>query len=131
MSPAGPTIACGPAPSPIASGPSRPAPTCRAAAIPASSPRGRRSDRGQGPAGGGGPAYVRWPQDCGAGGGEVKARTESDLIDAVAAHGLSKRQSASVVGSLLNIILRCVEKGEGVKVVGFGHFRIRQKLSRR
>jgi integration host factor subunit alpha len=44
----------------------------------------------------------------------VNALTKNDLINAVAAHGLSKRQSASVV-----------------EFVGFGHFRIRQKLSRR
>jgi len=56
---------------------------------------------------------------------------KNDLINAVAAHGLSKRQSASVVESLFTIIFRCFEKGEDVKIVGFGHFRIRQKLSRR
>jgi integration host factor subunit alpha len=61
----------------------------------------------------------------------VKALTKNDLINAVAAHGLSKRQSASVVESLFNIIFNCFEKGEDVKIVGFGHFRIRQKLSRR
>ena len=54
-----------------------------------------------------------------------------DLVNAVAAHGLSKRQSSSVVESVFDIIFRCFEKGEDVKIVGFGHFRIRRKASRR
>ena len=57
--------------------------------------------------------------------------TKNDLVNAVAAHGLSKRQSASVVESVFDIIFRCFEKGEDVKIVGFGHFRIRRKASRR
>ena len=57
--------------------------------------------------------------------------TKNDLINAVAAHGLSKRQSAAVVESLFDIVSKCFERGEDVKVVGFGHFRIRKKLSRR
>ena len=63
--------------------------------------------------------------------GGVTALTKNDLINAVAAHGLSKRQSASVVESLFDIIFRCFEKSEDVKIVGFGHFRIRRKASRR
>ena len=61
----------------------------------------------------------------------MKALTKNDLINAVAAHGLSKRQSASVVESLFTIIFRCFEKGEDVKIVGFGHFRLRRKTSRK
>ena len=57
--------------------------------------------------------------------------TKNDLVNAVAAHGLSKRQSSSVVESVFDIIFRCFEKGEDVKIVGFGHFRIRRKASRR
>src|SRR5262249_45616677 len=63
--------------------------------------------------------------------GEVTALTKNDLINAVAAHGLSKRQSASVVESLFDIIFRCFEQSQDVKIVGFGHFRIRRKASRR
>ena len=47
----------------------------------------------------------------------MTALTKNDLINEVAAHGLSKRQSASVVETLFDI--------------GFGHFRIRRKASRR
>ena len=57
--------------------------------------------------------------------------TKNDLVNAVAAHGLSKRQSSSVVESVFDIIFRCFEKSEDVKIVGFGHFRIRRKASRR
>ena len=57
--------------------------------------------------------------------------TKNDLINAVAAHGLSKRQSSAVVESLFDIVSKRFERGEDVKVVGFGHFRIRKKLSRR
>ena len=57
--------------------------------------------------------------------------TKNDLVNAVANHGLSKRQSSSVVESVFDIIFRCFEKGEDVKIVGFGHFRIRRKASRR
>jgi integration host factor subunit alpha len=57
--------------------------------------------------------------------------TKNDLINSVAAHGLSKRQSANIVENVFDIIFRCFEKGEDVKIVGFGHFRIRRKASRR
>jgi len=61
----------------------------------------------------------------------VIALTKNDLINAVAAHGLSKRQAATVVESVFDTILSCFERGEDVKIVGFGHFRIRKKASRR
>jgi len=51
--------------------------------------------------------------------------TKNDLVNAVANHGLSKRQSSSVVESVFDIIFRCFEKGEDV------NFRIRRKASRR
>lgn len=57
--------------------------------------------------------------------------TKNDLVNAVAAQGLSKRQSASVVESVFDIMSQCFARGEDVKIVGFGHFRIRRKASRR
>jgi integration host factor subunit alpha len=57
--------------------------------------------------------------------------TKNDLINAVAALGFSKRQSAAVVETVFDSIFRCFEHGEDVKIVGFGHFRIRKKASRR
>ncbi len=61
----------------------------------------------------------------------MSSLTKNDLINAIAAHGLSKRQAASVVESVFDTIFRCFETGEDVKIVGFGHFRIRRKASRR
>lgn len=57
--------------------------------------------------------------------------TKNDLINSVAAHGLSKRQSASVVEAVFDTMLRAFEQGNDVKIVGFGHFRLRNKLSRK
>jgi len=57
--------------------------------------------------------------------------TKNDLINSVAAHGLSKRQSSTLVESIFSTIFNCFEKGEDVKIVGFGHFRVRRKASRR
>ena len=56
--------------------------------------------------------------------------TKNDLVNAVANHGF---ETAVVLGgrSVFDIIFRCFEKGEDVKIVGFGHFRIRRKASRR
>jgi integration host factor subunit alpha len=62
---------------------------------------------------------------------EVGALTKNDLINAVADHGLSKRQSATVVEQMFELIFNCFERSEDVKIVGFGHFRIRRKASRR
>jgi integration host factor subunit alpha len=61
----------------------------------------------------------------------VETLTKNDLINSVAAHGLSKRQSAQVVESVFDIMLRAFEQGTDVKIVGFGHFRLRRKASRK
>ena len=57
--------------------------------------------------------------------------TKNDLINAVAAHGLSKRQSAAVVEMVFDTMLKAFEEGNDVKIVGFGHFRVRKKSSRK
>ena len=57
--------------------------------------------------------------------------TKNDLINAVSAHGLSKGQSADVVEKVFELISNCFQHAEDVKIVGFGHFRIRRKASRR
>lgn len=57
--------------------------------------------------------------------------TKNDLINAVAAHGLSKRQSAAVVEAAFDTMLKAFEQGNDVKIVGFGHFRVRKKLTRK
>jgi integration host factor subunit alpha len=42
--------------------------------------------------------------------------------------GQRRRRARAVQAA---VIFRCFEKGEDVKIVGFGHFRIRRKASRR
>ena len=53
--------------------------------------------------------------------------TKNDLINSVAGHGLSKRQSEAVFDSMI----RAFEQGSDVKIVGFGHFKLRKKASRK
>ncbi len=59
------------------------------------------------------------------------ALTKNDLINAVAVHGLSKRQAATVVEAVFDLMIKAFERGEDVRIVGFGHFRIRKKASRK
>lgn len=59
------------------------------------------------------------------------ALTKNDLINAVAVHGLSKRQAAAVVEAVFDLMIKAFEKSEDVRIVGFGHFRIRKKASRK
>jgi len=57
--------------------------------------------------------------------------TKNDLINAVAAHGLSKRQSAAVVEAIFDTMIQAFAQGNDVKIVGFGHFRVRKKTARK
>jgi integration host factor alpha subunit len=61
----------------------------------------------------------------------VARLTKNDLINAVAAHGLSKRQSSAVVEAVFDEMLKAFGQGNDVKIVGFGHFRLRKKSSRK
>ncbi len=61
----------------------------------------------------------------------MRALTKNDLINAIAVHGLSKRQAAVVVEAVFDLMIKAFERGEDVRVVGFGHFRIRKKASRK
>lgn len=45
--------------------------------------------------------------------------------------GLSKKESALVVDSLLEIMRGTLSQGEDVKISGFGHFMVRRKRARR
>lgn len=45
--------------------------------------------------------------------------------------GLTKKESAQIVESVLKSIFQSLEQGENVKLSGFGHFIIRQKHARR
>ncbi len=45
--------------------------------------------------------------------------------------GLTKKESAQIVESVLSVVRNSLEKGENVKLSGFGHFIVRQKHARR
>ncbi|MFQ5519185.1 MAG: integration host factor subunit alpha [Mariprofundus sp.] len=45
--------------------------------------------------------------------------------------GLTKKESTQIVESVLDAIRQSLEKGENVKLSGFGHFIVRQKHARR
>ena len=45
--------------------------------------------------------------------------------------GLTKKESAEIVESVLNVICDSLEQGENVKLSGFGHFMVREKHARR
>lgn len=45
--------------------------------------------------------------------------------------GLTKKESAQIVESVLRAVFQSLEQGENVKLSGFGHFIIRQKHARR
>ena len=45
--------------------------------------------------------------------------------------GLSKKESAQIVESVLDVVRGSLVSGEDVKLSGFGHFTVRQKHARR
>lgn len=45
--------------------------------------------------------------------------------------GLSKKESAQIVETVLNEVKRALASGEDVKLSGFGHFILREKHARR
>ncbi len=58
--------------------------------------------------------------------------TKSDIIDTVhnALGGISKRQSAEIVELVFDTMKETLEKGEVLRISGFGNFVIREKKSR-
>ena len=60
-----------------------------------------------------------------------KAITRADLAEAVYHEvGLSRKASAELVEQVLEEICQTLEKGETVKLSGFGNFAVRQKSER-
>ncbi len=58
----------------------------------------------------------------------TKADLVTNLYEKV---GLSKKESSMIVEQIFEIIRSCLEKGEKVKISGFGNFNIRSKKVRR
>ena len=62
----------------------------------------------------------------------MKTVTKSDIVDSVNAKiGFSKKDSTEIVDRVFETIKLALEKGESVKIAGFGKFDVRQKRSRR
>lgn len=62
----------------------------------------------------------------------MKTVTKSDIVDSVNSKiGFSKKDSTEIVDRVFETIKHTLEKGESVKIAGFGKFEVRQKHSRR
>ena len=58
--------------------------------------------------------------------------TRADMVELVYERiGVSKREAAAVVESIFDIIKESLERGENVKISGFGSFNLREKKPRR
>lgn len=61
-----------------------------------------------------------------------KTMTKADLVESVYEKvGFSKKESAEVVEAVFETIKRSLERGERVKISGFGKFEVRHKRPRR
>lgn len=58
--------------------------------------------------------------------------TKADLIENVYLKtGFSKKESAEIVESVFDLIKETLEKGEKIKIAGFGNFVVKEKATRR
>ena len=58
--------------------------------------------------------------------------TKADLIENVYLKtGFSKKESAEIVESVFDLIKSTLEKGEKIKIAGFGNFVVKEKSTRR
>lgn len=55
---------------------------------------------------------------------------KSDLVNAVAAEGLAKKDAAKAVDAVFAAIEGALVKGEKVQLVGFGTFEVRERAAR-
>jgi len=57
--------------------------------------------------------------------------TKADLVNCIYERvGFSKKESAKIVEMVFDIIKETLEKGEKIKISGFGNFVVREKRSR-
>jgi len=58
--------------------------------------------------------------------------TKAHIVDAVAeSHGYTRKKSIETVETVLVLIKRSLESGEGVLISGFGKFCVKEKAERR
>jgi len=56
--------------------------------------------------------------------------TKQDLVDKVAAIGLTKKQAGAAVDALVNGIKDALKKGDKVQLIGFGSFSVKKRAAR-
>ncbi len=57
--------------------------------------------------------------------------TKADLISAIASDtGLSKKDSETALGSVISAITSSLQKGNDVRLVGFGTFKVSERAAR-
>lgn len=58
--------------------------------------------------------------------------TKADIVERVylAAEGMSKKESADVVEAVFETIKKTLERGEKIKISGFGNFEVKNKEER-
>ena len=76
--------------------------------------------------------YRSLPFDTGQISSQPRLVTKADIIDAVVEKvgGFSKTEAADAVESVFETVKNTLEKGEKIKVSGFGNFVVRDKLAR-
>lgn len=58
--------------------------------------------------------------------------TKADVVEAVSSNcGFSKKESIDLVETVFSLIKGCLERGEDLKISGFGKFEVKQKNPRR
>lgn len=63
---------------------------------------------------------------------QSKTLTKADIVDSVHRRiGFSKKDSSEITEKVFEAIKKSLERGEHVKLSGFGKFEVRQKRSRR
>ncbi len=64
--------------------------------------------------------------------GEAKTLTKADIVENIHRRvGFSKKDSAEITEKIFEAIKKSLERGEYVKLSGFGKFEVRQKRKRR
>jgi integration host factor subunit alpha len=57
--------------------------------------------------------------------------TKSDIVEEISRqHGLYRKESVTLVDSVFKLIEKGLEKGEEIKISGFGRFEVKQKAAR-
>jgi integration host factor subunit alpha len=57
--------------------------------------------------------------------------TKSDIVEEISRqHGLYRKESVNLVDSVFKLIEEGLEKGEQIKISGFGRFEVKQKAAR-